>query len=155
VVAQSSRFRVGKGPREEAPHALLQLIRPSHILPQHAVIVNVRVMRVPRAPPDERLEVGSFGEGLYEVNMRYGFMQGFNIPSDLAFCVKRKELLINMEETTYYIGHTLVIAGRKEEAMMAWRGKLFSFMKNNTIHETSQFRFPADRVMEIGLQQGI
>jgi len=140
---------------EEVPQALLQLIKRSRMLPEKLVIVHVRVMRVPRVSPDDRIKVEKFGEGLYEVNLRYGFMQGFNIPSDLAFCVDNGELPINMEEATYYVGHTSVIAGRKKDGMMAWRDRLFAFMKRNTMHETSQFQIPADRVMEIGLQLGI
>ena len=140
---------------EEVPRSLLQLIKRSRILPENVVIVNVRVMRVPRVPPGERIEVESFGEGLYEVSLRYGFMQGFNIPSDLAACIERGELPMDLEDTTYYVGQTSVIADRKQNGMMAWRDNMFAFMKRNTMHETSQFQIPADRVMEIGLQQGI
>ena len=139
----------------EVPQALLQLIKRSKMLPERLVIVNVMVMRVPRVSPDDRIQVEKFGEGLYEVDLRYGFMQGFNIPSDLAFCVENRELPVDMEEATYYVGHTSVIAGRKRGGMMAWRDRLFAFMKRNTLYETSQFQIPADRVMEIGLQLGI
>lgn len=140
---------------EEVPRSLLQLIKRTKMLPENVVIINVRVARVPRVAPDDRVKVESYGEGLYEVNLHYGFMQGFNIPSDLALCVERKELPVDLEDTTYFVGQTSVIAGRKEKGMMAWRDKLFAFMKRNTMHETSQFQIPADRVMEIGLQLGI
>jgi len=140
---------------EEVPRALMQLIKRNNMLPEKAVIVNVKVMRVPRAPTGERFQVESFGQGVYEVNLRYGFMQGFNIPSDLAQCAEKGDLPIDMDQVTYYVGRTSVIAGRKKGGMMAWRDRLFAFMVRNTMHQTSQFQIPADRVMEIGLQLGI
>jgi KUP system potassium uptake protein len=140
---------------EEVPQALMQLIQRNNMLPEKAVIVNVKVMRVPRVPPEERIELKSCGAGLYEVNLKYGFMQGFNIPSELAICVERGELPIDLDQATYYVGRTSVIARHKGDSMMTWRNKLFAFMLRNTMRQTSQFRIPAHRVMEIGLQLGI
>jgi KUP system potassium uptake protein len=140
---------------EEVPQAMMQLILHNKILPEKAVIVNVRVERIPRVLQDERIQVEDFGEGLYEVNLRYGFMQGFNIPSDLAVAVERKELPIDLEHATYFVGRTSVIAGRKKGGMMTWRDKLFAFMVRNTRHSTALYQIPSGRVVEIGLQLGI
>lgn len=140
---------------EEVPQSLMQLIKHNKMLHKTAIIVNVKVIRVPRVPPDERIQVESFGQGLYEVNLRYGFMQGFNIPSDLAMCVDRGELPIELDDVTYFVGRTSVIAGRKKGGMMAWRDRLFAFMVRNTLHATSLYQIPASRVIEIGLQLGI
>ncbi len=40
-------------------------------------------------------------------------------------------------------------------ALVAWRDRLYAVMVRNTLHATSQFRIPAGRVIEIGLQLGI
>jgi KUP system potassium uptake protein len=140
---------------EEVPQALIQLVTHNNILNKIAVIVNVKVERVPRIPLDERIQVENFGEGLFEVKLRYGFMQGFNIPSDLAICIERNQLPVDLEDVTYFVGRTSVIAGRKKHGMMTWRDKLFAFMVRNTPHSTSLYRIPAQRVVEIGLQRGI
>jgi len=140
---------------EEVPQAMMQLIRHSRMLHQQAVIVNVSVGREPRVPPAERIHVESWGEGLYSVNLRYGFMQGFNIPSDLALCIERGDLPIHLDDATYIVGRTSVIADRKKEGMMAWRDRLFAFMVRNTMHATSLYQIPSSRVVEIGLQLGI
>lgn len=140
---------------EEVPRALQQLIKRTRTLPEKVVIINLRVMRMPHIALDERIEVKKFKEGLFEVNLRYGFMQGFNIPSDLALCVKRGELAIDMEEATYYVGRTSIIAARKKNGMMAWRDRLYAFLKRNTMHQTSHFQIPVDRMVEIGLHLGI
>lgn len=140
---------------EEVPQSMIQLITRSKILPETVVIVNVAVERVPRVSPDERVETVERGQGVYEVDLHYGFMQGFNIPSDLAVSIERDGLPIELDDVTYFVGKTSVIAGRKEGGMMTWRDRLFSFMVRNTPHVTSQFQIPAGRVVEIGLQTGI
>lgn len=76
------------------------------------------IMRLPRVSPDDRIQVEKIDEGLYEVGLRYGFLQGFNVPLDLAFCVENKELPVDIEEATCLVGHTSVMAGRKRDG---WR----------------------------------
>jgi len=140
---------------EEVPQAMMQLVTHNKMLPETVVIVNVMVERVPRVPLDERIEFVSRGQGVYEVDLHYGFMQGFNVPSELSVCIERDALPISLDNVTYFVGKTSVIAGRKEGGMMTWRDRLFSFMVRNTPHVTSQFQIPSDKVVEIGLQMGI
>lgn len=140
---------------EEVPQAMMQMMSHNKMLPRKAVIVNVKVDRIPRVSAEERIRVEDFGQGIYEVKLRYGFMQGFNIPSDLAVAVDRGELPVDLDEATYYVGRTSVIAGRKESGMMTWRGKLFAFMVRNARHSTAHFQIPSGRVVEFGLQLGI
>ena len=140
---------------EEVPQSLMRLITMNRMLPNKAVIVNVDVERVPRLPLEERIDVKDHGQGLWEVNLRYGFMQGFNVPSDLAVCIERKELPIKLDDVTYYVSRTSVIPGRKTGGMMTWRDRLFAYMVRNTRHATELFQIPSARVVEIGLQLGI
>ena len=140
---------------EEVPIALIQLKKHNMLLPETVVIVNVKMARNPRVPNDERMQVKAFGQGLYEVKLNYGFMQGFNIPSDLSYCIEHRSLPIDLDDTTYFVGRISVIADRKKDGMMAWRDKLFAFMVRNTLHATSLYRIPSGRLIEIGLPLGI
>lgn len=140
---------------EEVPRSMMQLLNLNKLLHEKIVIVHVNVTRDPRVSNDERWEIKDCGQGLYEVILNYGFMQGFNIPSDLAYCIEHRNLPIDLNETTYFVGRTSVIADRKKDGMMAWRDRMFAFMVRNTLHETSLYRIPAGRVIEIGLQLGI
>lgn len=140
---------------DEVPNALIQLKKHNQLVHETIVIVNVRMTRHPRVSNDERIQVKAFGQGLYEVNLNYGFMQGFNIPSDLSYCIEHHDLPIDLDDTTYFVGRISVIADRKKDGMMAWRDKLFALMVRNTLHATSLYRIPSGRVIEIGLQLGI
>ena len=140
---------------EEVPNALIQLKKHNILLPEAVVIVNVKMTRHPRVPNDKRVQVKAFGQGLYGVKLNYGFMQGFNIPSDLTNCIEHGNLPIDLDDATYFVGRISVIADRKKDGMMAWRDKLFAFMVRNTLHATSLYQIPSGRVIEIGLQLGI
>ena len=140
---------------EDVPRSLLHLLKLTRAMHERIVIVSVRVKRVPRIKPDERIHIESHGQGIHTVRLDYGFMQGFNIPSDLALAVDRGDLPIDLEDVTYYLGRISVLAGRKKGGMMAWRDHLFAFMVRNTMHATSLYRIPAGRVVEVGLQLGI
>ncbi|EMP56248.1 potassium uptake protein [Marinobacter santoriniensis NKSG1] len=140
---------------EEVPNAMMQLLKHNKLLHENIVIVNVKMTRDPRVSHEDRMQVKAFGQGVYEVRLNYGFMQGFNIPSDLSYCIEHRDLPIDLDDTTYFVGRTSVIADRKKDGMMAWRDKLFAFMVRNTMHATSLYQIPASRVIEIGLQLGI
>jgi KUP system potassium uptake protein len=140
---------------EEVPKSMMRLITHNKMLSSTAIIVNVKVERVPRIPLEERIHVEALGQGLYQVRLRYGFMQGFNVPSDLALCIERKDLPVSLDEVTYFVGRTSVIPGRKAGGMMTWRDRLFSYMVRNTSNATDLYQIPSTRVVEIGLQLGI
>lgn len=140
---------------EEVPNALIQLKKHNLLLPQAILILNVKMTRHPRVSSDERVQIEAFGQGIYEIKLSYGFMQGFNIPSDLSYCIEHHNLPIDLDDTTYFVGRISVIAGRKKNGMMAWRDKLFAFMVRNTLHATSLYQIPSGRVIEMGLQLGI
>lgn len=140
---------------DDVPQVLMQLIKLNKFLHEKIVIVNVKMTREPRVGNHQRTQVTEHGEGIYEVNLHYGFMQGFNIPSDLAYCVEHRGMAVDLDDATYFVGRTSVIADRKRHAMMAWRDKLFAFMLRNTMNATSLYQIPSNRVIEIGLQRGI
>ncbi|WP_416307729.1 potassium transporter Kup [Neptunicella sp. SCSIO 80796] len=139
----------------EVPQEMMHLIKLNKVLHDKVVIVNVKVTREPRVSYDQRTQVTEHEQGIFEVNLRYGFMQGLNVPSELAYCIEHQHLPIDLDDTTYFVGRTSVIADRKKDAMMAWRDKLFAFMVRNTMNATSLYQIPASRVIEIGLQRGI
>lgn len=140
---------------EEVPHSLVQQYRKFGVLHDTVVIVHVHVRRIPRVTAGERIRCEAMGEGVYRVMLDYGFMQGFNIPSDLAVCTDEHRLPIDLDEVLYFVGRTSVIAGRKEGGMAVWRDRLYAFMVRNSPHTTALFRIPSSRVIEVGLQLGI
>lgn len=142
------------GRLEQTPPALQQLVRHTGVLYERVILATVIIEQVPKVSQENRLELKELGRGFYRVVLRYGFMQGPNIPSDLATCTERG-LAINLDQVHYIIGQVDMLAGRKQEGMAHWRDRLFVWMARNTEDTTAGYHIPASQVMAVGLQVGI
>jgi KUP system potassium uptake protein len=146
------------GKTDVVPPALTHYMRLTHALHEQVVLLTVIVEHVPKVSQEERFNLLSYEQGFFRIVLRYGFMQGVNVPSELAafkeLC-NREGLRYELGEITYFIGRKTPIAGRKERRMALWRDRLFAFMMRNTQSPTVQYRIPSDQVIEIGLQIGI
>lgn len=138
----------------ETPLELQHHLRLTKTLHERVLFLRVVMEHVPKVPGEERLQVEELGEGFYRIALHYGFMQGINVPSDLANC-KEHGLDVDLDEITYYVGRKSLIAGRKKGGMAVWRDRLFAFMVRNTLDQTAQYQIPSNRVVELGLQMGI
>ncbi|MGH8396863.1 MAG: potassium transporter Kup [Gammaproteobacteria bacterium] len=142
------------GRLEQTPPALQQLVRHTGVLYQCVVLVTVIIEQVSKVSPEERLELKELEQGFYRVILHYGFMQGPNVPSDLATCAKLG-LKLDLDQVHYIIGQVDMLAGRKQRGMAHWRDRLFVWMARNTEDATASYHIPATQVMSVGLQVGI
>ena len=101
------------------------------------------------------MEVKELDAGFYRIVLRYGFMQGPNIPSELSNYAARLGLPLEMDKIHYIVGHVDLLAGRKQHGMAVWRDKLFAFMAGNTQDATAIYHIPVAQTMKVGLQVGI
>ncbi|MEO8081208.1 MAG: KUP/HAK/KT family potassium transporter, partial [Caldimonas sp.] len=142
------------GRLEQTPPALQQIARHTGVLHERVLLVTVVIEPVSKTEKQERLELTELGEGFCRIVLRYGFMQGPNIPSELAGC-EELGLRDRMNEIHYFIGHVDLLAGRRRQGMAYWRDRLFVFMASNTEDATAFHRVPAAQAMKVGLQIGI
>ena len=142
------------GRLEQTPPALQKLVRHTGVLHETVIIATVVTEPVSKIDREERIELTELKAGFYRVVLRYGFMQGPNIPSELAACAERG-LKLDLENVHYFIGHVDLLAGRKQRGMAAWRDRLFTRMASNTEDATAFYQIPVAQVMMVGLQVGI
>ncbi|MHB1239746.1 MAG: KUP/HAK/KT family potassium transporter, partial [Gammaproteobacteria bacterium] len=142
------------GRLEQTPPALQKLVRHTGVLHERVIVTTVVMEPVPKTDRDERIELEQLGAGFYRLVLRYGFMQGPNIPSEFAACAELG-LTLDLDDIHYFIGHVDLLAGRKRNGMAAWRDHLFTYMANNTQDATAFYQIPAAQVMKVGLQVGI
>lgn len=142
------------GRLEQTPPALQQLVRHTGVLHERVILMTVVVEPFPKIDPEERLELDDLHAGFCRVVLHYGFMQGPNVPSDLANC-EALGLAGKLEQIHYFAGHIDLLAGRKQHGMADWRDRLFSFMASNTQDPTASYQVPAAQTMKVGSQIGI
>jgi len=142
------------GRLEQAPPALQVLVSHMHVVYEKVILVTVVIQPVPKIDSADRIRLTELEGGFYRVVLNYGFMQGPNIPSELAACADLG-LDLDLDRLHYFVGHVDMLAGRKLRGMAAWRDRLFARMAANTETATALYQIPADQVMNLGLHVGI
>ncbi|MHB1222991.1 MAG: potassium transporter Kup [Gemmatimonadaceae bacterium] len=132
------------------PPALLHNLKHNKVLHERVVFLSIITEEVPSVPAGERLHVEALGYGLFQVELRYGFMEDVDVPAALAM-VTHEGLDFPPMETTYFLGRETLIATRRR-GMALWREHLFAVMSRNARSATSYFRLPPNRVVELGAQ---
>ena len=132
------------------PPALAHNLQFNKVMHQQVVTLMVTTRSVPHVPPEEQIVVRPLGQGVFDVLVRYGFMEDPNVPEALAAACHRG-LELDKEDVTYFLGReTLIVT--KSPGMAMWREQLFVLMARNAVRATTFFRLPPERVVELGVQ---
>jgi KUP system potassium uptake protein len=132
------------------PPALAHNLRYNKVLHEHVVTLMVTTQPVPHVAPDKQVTVRALGHGVFDVVVRYGFMEDPNVPQALARA-RDKGLELDEEDVTYFLGReTLIVT--KAPGMSTWRERLFVLLARNAVRATTFFRLPPERVVELGVQ---
>jgi len=132
------------------PPALAHNLRYNKILHEHVVVLTVGTAPIPYVSDEDRINFEVLGEGVYNVRVKYGFMQDPNVP-DTLLEAKGKGVGVDLEDVTYFLGRETIIVTRRN-GMATWREKLFVLMARNAVRATAYFRLPPERVVELGVQ---
>lgn len=135
---------------ETVPHALLHNVKHNKVLHQRVLLMSVLTEDVPVVPRERRVEVTALEKGFYRVVVRYGFMQGPNLPKVLALC-STHGLGIDLHDTSFFLGRVTLVPALKPR-LAPWRRSLYFALARNASSATDFFRIPTDRVVEVGAQ---
>jgi KUP system potassium uptake protein len=133
-----------------APMPLVHNVRHNHVIHERLALLTVRTEEIPFVPRGDRVTIGIIGEGIYQVVVRYGFMESPNVPQALASHAER--LQIDPDTTTYFMGRETLVSSKNQEFFKHLREKLFTFLSNNALRATNFYQIPLSQVMEIGVQ---
>jgi KUP system potassium uptake protein len=133
-----------------APPALGHNLRHNKVLHEHVVILTVTTQPVPHVAQEDQVQVRALGHGVYNVVVRYGFMQDPHIPEALALA-REQGLVMDIDDVTFFLGRETILV-TKHPGMAMWREKIFVLMARNAVRATAFFRLPPERVVELGVQ---
>ncbi|MDI3284552.1 KUP/HAK/KT family potassium transporter [Polyangium sp. 15x6] len=136
---------------EEAPPVLLHHVSRSKALQKVVLLVTVIPERIPRVPPEKRVEASLIADDFYRIIFRSGFMEDTNVPVLLAVAKAKLGLRIGPDETTYYLGRETLLATGKGKMDKASE-TIFGFLSRNATGATNFFNLPPERVVELGMQ---
>ena len=132
------------------PAALAHNLRCNKILHEHVIVLTVTTAQTPHLDAKDRIHVEPLGHGVFNVRVKYGFMEDPNVPEAL---LQARDLGAEMDDDdlTFFLGRETIIVTRKQ-GMAVWREKLFVLMARNAVRATAFFRLPPERVVELGVQ---
>jgi KUP system potassium uptake protein len=132
------------------PRSLLHNYKHNKVLHEKTLIVNIQNQDVPTISANDRATVTDLGGGLYQILLRFGFMETPNVPKVLSKVTIPDVYFDNMQ-VTYFLGkERLVVSKRK--SMYKWQKRLFQFLAHNSLDATTFFNLPSNRVVELGMQ---
>jgi KUP system potassium uptake protein len=132
------------------PPALAHNLRHNKVLHEYVVVLTVTTRPVPHVATDDQVTVQPLGRNVFNVAVRYGFMQDPDVPDALALA-RERGLVMDVDDITFFLGRETIIVTRRP-GMAVWREKLFVLMARNAVRATAFFRLPAERVVELGVQ---
>lgn len=135
------------------PPSMITNLRHHEVLHDKIVLVSIEITGHPRVPQARRSSVHNLGEGFYQVELLYGFMQQPDVPFDLTNIVSA-EFGFDDTRATYFLGKETVLA-TDLPGMAIWRERLFSVMHRNSSSAANFFNLPHDQVVEVGIQVAI
>lgn len=134
-----------------APPVLLHHFKHNKLLHEQVILLSIQTEHQPTVPRKARVSsVNELGQGFYQVQATYGFMQTPNVLEVLAIC-EEHGLATKTSDTSFYLGReTLIVTNKK--GMARWRKLLFVFMSRNARPANAFFQIPPNRVVELGTQ---
>ena len=132
------------------PPALAHNLRYNKVLHEHVIVLTIATAQRPHVAEEDRAEVTTLGSGVYNVRLRYGFMEDPHVPEALRR-MQGRALAVDLDDLVYFLGRETIIV-TKARGMAIWREKLFVLMARNAVRATAYFRLPPERVVELGVQ---
>lgn len=130
--------------------AIAHNIRHNKTLHKRVVVLTVANGAGPARPGRGAPVVQPLWHDMFNVRVRYAFMEDPNFPEALEQA-REQGLELDAEDVTYFLGCETIIVTRRK-GMAIWRGKAFVLMARNTVCVTAFFRLPPERVVELGVQ---
>lgn len=110
--------------------------------------MTVKIQRVPFVDISERVTIESYGEEVYLINVKYGYMETPSINEITSLCVDKGHL-IKTNQTSFYLGR-ISLGIEKNKNMAFWRKKLFIFLHRNSESVVEYFKLNPGSVIELG-----
>ncbi len=132
----------------KAPPALITNLRHNKVLHRRTLLVSVEMSEVPRISRAERLTVTRLVPGVFQIVIRFGFMEEPDVPWALAL-LDEPDLQFRPDETTYFIGREIVTSS-KAPGMHPLREELFVLLNRGAASASRFFNLPPERVFEVG-----
>ncbi len=119
------------------------------MLHERILFLHVNNEEIPYVGNDQRLSVKTWRDGIYQVEVRFGFREEPDIPAALSLLPQHG---IDMESmtTSYFVARSVIIDG--PGALPRWQCNLYAWLTRQSEGAAAYYRLPANQVIELGTQ---
>ncbi len=136
---------------EFIPPAMARNLKYNKVLHERVILLSIVTKDVPRIQRADRARIEKFPRNIYRITCFFGFMEPPQI-GEVLEAIKLKDLVIPLEDITFFLGRETLLASARPGGMALWREHLFAYMSRNAYRATEFFQIPAGQVIEIGSQ---
>ncbi|WP_297510206.1 potassium transporter Kup [uncultured Caulobacter sp.] len=136
---------------DTTPPALMHSLKHFKVLHERNVLLRVVNETTPYVADEQRIETQKLDERFWLVTLHYGYMESPNLPKALAVC-RKQGLKFDIMSTSFFVSRRTVVPSVAQDALPAWKRKLFTFLTRNAADPTTFFHLPPGRVVELGTQ---
>ena len=120
-------------------------------LPAKVVVLAVVFADTPRVAEADRIAIKSVHEGIWQVTVRFGFVEIPNLMAALQNAHGRG-VDVDLDAVTFFVAHDEVAKSHGRSGMTKFRRLLFGFLYRNAVRAADRFALPRDRLVEVGHQ---
>jgi KUP system potassium uptake protein len=139
--------------RETAPLSMRESVEHLHALNEHAIILSLDTVTVPRIRDSERLEIDDLGhsdDGITFVRARYGYVEEMDVPRLVRLIAKAGvETPMEAKDASYFLSKVELRATSKP-GMSRWRKRLFLVTALISAEPADSFKLPRHRTVIVG-----
>jgi KUP system potassium uptake protein len=131
------------------PRSLLHNYKHNKVIHETTIILSLQNIDVPTVSKQDRAEINNLGNGIFQVLLKFGFMETPNVPyilSKIALPVQLSQM-----QVTYFLGKERLVVSKKK-SMYQWQKHVFRYLAHNSLDATTFFGLPSNRVVELGMQ---
>jgi KUP system potassium uptake protein len=135
----------------QIPPLMIDHVKHMGALHRSVIVLTVRFEEPPRIEEPGRCAAEAFGDGVWGVTARFGFVE---IP-DLTGALKAMPGLdpsIDLDGAIYFATRDMVVPKPGTSVLAQWRLPLFAFLYRNAVKVVDRFSLPPERVVEIARQ---
>ena len=139
----------------EVPSSLLHNLRHNKVLHNYVLFVTIENLNQPEAERGHRIAMRQLAPHIFQVIIRYGFMEMPNLTRSLELLKSQKQMaFFDPLQASYFTTQERVVRAPITR-MRKWRLSLFTFMLRNAAPTTDFLRIPPDRVVEFAVRISI
>ena len=135
------------------PSALFHNLKHFKVMHEHTVFLHVVNENIPYVQDSQRLQLNRLCNGVWTLDMHFGFREQPDIPSALKLISPDEEGdMPNLDPmvTSFFVARIQVVDG--PGGLSAWRCAIYAWMTRQAASASSYYRLPANQVVELGTQ---